>query len=261
MRLSNFHCGDVCVYALSLPTYYDRVFHKRGTPQKRSTRTASLSVLMTPSAVAKILPPLLAVAIAVVVYTRRRRHPRQRSLVYSANSDLARDYAGDIFELVKECFPGEFDDTDATTDIVACLCGFHDESTCTWLLIFDEIDGKVDGRVCALALIVPYHDRLYLSTVCVTKCLRQRGLGTLLLRSASTYAKEVLNLDRLSGSVATTNRQDADRLKRYYQRLGGYTEPPPPMGDCERTTLRIDAPSGVATAFGVLAPTALAKGV
>ena len=121
-----------------------------------------------------------------------------------------------------------------------CLCGFHDEAACTWLFILDEDD---DDRMCALALVIPYHDRLYLSTLAVKPRLRRQGLGTLLLRSASAYAKDVLHLDRLSGSVDATREADASRLKRYYEALGGQMEPPPPMGasgdEFGRTTLRI----------------------
>ena len=204
-----------------------------------------------------------AAAAALIVYISHRRRalrksPR-RTVYYATSAFVHKHLATEVLNLVKQCFPTALDEDDSAESIVSCLCGFHDEELCTWLFLLDENN---NDRVDALALVIPYHDRLYLSTVGVAPHCQRRGLGTLLLRSASAYAKEVLRLDRLSGSVDATKEVDAPRLKRYYEGLGGQMEPPPPMGGdafAGRTTLRIDAPSGPITSRGVPPPVPLLR--
>jgi ribosomal protein S18 acetylase RimI-like enzyme len=202
-------------------------------------------IFLMQRAVAASAAVLLALA---YLYARRRRQAAVS--VYRASTRDARAHAEGIFNLVNKCFPGHFDDEDKC-DICGCLCGFHDEDRAAWLLVFDP-----EYRLCALSLIVPYHDRLYISSLCVAPRYQRQGLGTLLLRSASAYAKECLHLDRVSGSVAVTELT-AERLQRYYERLGGKAEPPPPMQGSAPTTLRLDALSGAPTSAGVPPPTPL----
>ena len=205
-----------------------------------------------------IVVAIVAVAITSAAILHRRRHTLAR-LVYVASSSFVREhYAAQVFALVKDGFPDDIEDDDRD-DIVGCLVGFHDEECCKWLVIPADA-----GTMCALALVVPYHDRLYISTVCVASCWRRQGLATILLRSASIYAKEVLNLERLSGSIALARQHNAIRLQRFYKRLGGAVEPLPPMeggAGCERTTMRIDAPSGAVTAHGVPLPAPIERAV
>ena len=211
--------------------------NKKMSIEKRAAAVAAVSAVV-------------AAAVGLMLYRQRRALSQSQRAVYFATSSATREHLSqELFALVKECFPDDIDEEDAT-DIVSCLCGFHDEESCTWLFTFDDHE-----RVCAVAMVVSYHDRLYLSTVGVAVQSRCRGLGTLLLRSASAYAKDVLRLDRLSGSVATTHPSEASRLKRYYERLGGTALPPPPSsGALQPTTLRIDAPSGPSTACGTPPP-------
>lgn len=211
---------------------------------------------------ATTLAAATAAAAIIAYHVSRRRAPlrnSRRTVYYAPSAFVHKHIANEVLGIVKQCFPTALDDDDNASTIVSCLCGFHDEDACTWLLIMDDTSSN-NHRVVALALVIPYHDRLYLSTVGVAPHCQRQGLGTLLLRSASAYAKEVLRLNRLSGSVDATREMDASRLQRYYEALGGQMEPPPPMGGDAfpgRTTLRIDAPSGPTTARGVRPPVPL----
>ena len=107
-------------------------------------------------------------------------------------------------------------------------------------LIFDE-----GQRVCALSMVVSYHDRLYLSTVGVAMCSGSRArLSTAI---GECVRPRVLRLDRLSGSVATTHPLGLAPEALYELQWHGSTASAS-SGALQPTTLRIDAPSGPSTA-------------
>ena len=83
-------------------------------------------------------------------------------------------HAEALRELATACYPGA---VPADGDVLSALAGpWHDLSACEWLLAFDG------SAVVGMALLVPYHDALQLSTLAVAPRVRRRGLGARLIR-------------------------------------------------------------------------------
>lgn len=206
-----------------------------------------------------LLPMAAGAAIAAVLLSRRwwRRLAAEwhYCTVVVASTAAAQAHALAIRQLVEICFPDDVaGDEDARAalqrDALDVLAGFHDVEQCEWLLAFKEND------VIGLAMVVPYHDSLYVASLCVVPAHRGRGVGAYLMRSASALAAE-RGSPALSGSVGG----GSDLLVGYYRALGGDLQPGhaiaaagAPVPVCRR----LRAPSGFATSRGVLAPKRLA---
>eukprot|EP00316_Scyphosphaera_apsteinii_P009298 CAMPEP_0119298066 /NCGR_PEP_ID=MMETSP1333-20130426/287_1 /TAXON_ID=418940 /ORGANISM="Scyphosphaera apsteinii, Strain RCC1455" /LENGTH=239 /DNA_ID=CAMNT_0007299073 /DNA_START=152 /DNA_END=871 /DNA_ORIENTATION=+ len=173
-----------------------------------------------------------------------------------ANYSAAHSFAGSIKALAVKCFPTEFEngvldacsDEDACKDVLNTLSGFHSVEDCQWLLAMRQ------ELVLGLAMLVPYHDSLYVASLCVDPAHRRQGLGALLMRSASAHAHQ-LGLPSLCGTVTNSN-SNAKHLVDFYQRLGGSVEKNHAVCSQSTTLLsqRLRAPSGPATAHGVRPP-------
>ena len=115
----------------------------------------------------------------------------------------ASQHAEALRELATACYPGA---VPADGDVLSALAGpWHDLSACEWLLAFDG------SAVVGMALLVPYHDALQLSTLAVAPRVRRRGLGARLQEATRRRAIE-LGLPRVCGSV---DADASDLLKRY----------------------------------------------
>ena len=123
-------------------------------------------------------------------------------IVRLSSADVSQ-YAEALRELAAACFPGA---VPADGDVLSALAGpWHDLCACEWLLAFDG------SAVVGMALLVPYHDALQLSTLAVAPRVRRRGLGARLQEATRRRAIE-LGLPRVCGSV---DADAADLLKRY----------------------------------------------
>ena len=123
-------------------------------------------------------------------------------IVRLSSADVSQ-HAEALRELAAACFPGA---VPADGDVLSALAGpWHDLSACEWLLAFDG------SAVVGMALLVPYHDALQLSTLAVAPRVRRRGLGARLQEATRRRAIE-LGLPRVCGSV---DADAADLLKRY----------------------------------------------
>ena len=116
-------------------------------------------------------------------------------VVEVASSAEAEVSATAIRDLAVACFPADFLDggADAAT-IVDALCGFHDAAACEFLLARDG------AALVAMATVIPYHDALYVATLCVAPARRRSGLARVVCRVAAAHARD-LGLDRLTGTV------------------------------------------------------------
>ena len=172
-------------------------------------------------------------------------------VVVLAVGKAARAHAGSIRSISLACFPEEFADADAKVemenDTLGVLAGFHDVDVCQWLLAMQG------GETIGVAMLVPYHDSLYVSSLAVLQQHRKRGIGSLLMRSASAHAAK-MGLPALSGSVSGSKH-----LIRYYTALGGQLQREHAIASDGALVpaTRMRAPSGAATAHGVAAPLAL----
>lgn len=201
---------------------------------------------------------LASLAIAAVLAARQRRRKTPNVTVVAADWRFALQHATEIVALVASCFPDDGLDTANVADTLDVLSGFHDPQDCQWLFAFGA-EPTASGRqpIVGLAMMVPYHDSLYVCSLCVHHSLRRRGLGALLMRSASAHAHRT-GLPNLSGSVAT----DSAHLLRFYAALGAQFEPTFAIGSAGATVSqqRLRAPSGPATALDVPAPRWAASG-
>jgi len=153
--------------------------------------------------------------------------------VWVCGTPACRSIAGTVAGLMAASFR-EFSADDE--DPIGSLCGFHDEQACQWLLLCDG------GVALGLAMLVQYHDSMYVASLCVSPAHRGSGGGSLLLRSASALAQS-LGLRKLSGSVAG----DAASLRSFYSRLGASPVNGSQMGSVGAVVqppVRLEAPSG-----------------
>lgn len=165
-----------------------------------------------------------------------------------------------IRALMVDAFPENADALAESDDVIDNLLGFHIAEHTRWLFCYTNgqdasargarsADG---GRLVGVAMLVTYHDSLFVANIAVDSSVRGRGLGSLLMRSASALAAD-LGLPRVAGSVPS----DAAHLERLYARLGGTAHPPEPCSDgavVRAPTRRWDAPSGKPTARDTPAP-------
>lgn len=167
------------------------------------------------------------------------------STVTVGSCNDARRVEADVLALVLTAFPERASDLEyGSGDIIDNLCGFHEPNDCLWLLCF------ISGRLCAFAMVVEYHDSLYVSSLAVHASLRGCGLGSHIMRSASALAAS-RGLPKVSGSVSSTS----PHLARLYARLGGVALPPPQSsGDTVVPSQRWEAPSGRPTAHNTRVP-------
>jgi ribosomal protein S18 acetylase RimI-like enzyme len=151
--------------------------------------------------------------------------------------------------VVECCFPDAVADEEAQaaleSDALEVLSGFHNLEDCQWLLAFRA------GVVVGIVMLVPYHDSMFVSNLGVSFAHRRRGVGAMLMRSASAHAA-ARGLPALSGTVFG-GRTD---LVRYYARLGGTVQPDFAIAaaGAPATAARLRAPSGALTACAVALP-------
>lgn len=174
--------------------------------------------------------------------------PQKEIITYCSAANAA-VHADSIRRLAHECFPSEFaageDSEDEDEDIVQTLCGLHELEQSYF--IFCRSPGPAE--VVAFALLFRYDSALYVSTLCVTRACRRRGLGSKVMRSASSLAAS-MGLPSLTGSIDAS----AMHLSRFYERLGATARPSGAGPGAVTYTRRLDAPSGPATAAGVTSP-------
>ena len=191
----------------------------------------------------------------LLALARTRRNARRRLLeayrVCTASSAAASIHLGDIARLVRSCFPEEFAGAEASEELardpLGALAGFHELRDCEWLLAL-----TIDGQLIGLAMTVAYHDSLYVASLCVAHEHRGRGVGSLLMRSASSHAAS-RGLPALSGSVFGGSTSLTD----FYVALGGTLEVGYSLGAPGSAVVparRLRAPSGPTTALGVPPP-------
>ena len=133
-----------------------------------------------------------AAFVALIVGARYRRRTYHVSVATTA---AARLHEMAISHLVRSSFPEQLgEDEDASEDVMSDLSGFHDLETCEWLLAF------CDGKLVGMAMVVAYHDSLYVASLCVLHAHRGRGVGARIMRTASALAAS-RGLAALSGSV------------------------------------------------------------
>ena len=121
-----------------------------------------------------------AAFVALIVGARYRRRTYHVSV---ATTPAARLHNAAISHLVRSSFPEQLgEDEDASEDVMSDLSGFHDLETCEWLLAF------CDGKLVGMAMVVAYHDSLYVASLCVLHAHRGRGVGARIMRTASALA-------------------------------------------------------------------------
>lgn len=190
--------------------------------------------------------------LGVLTYARaraRRRARRYRVLV--ASTDVARQLSGPIRRLAFESFTIDGGSNDSSSDedaVIDNLLGFHDAARCEWLFgIASSPRGAppiAERELVALALLVSLHDSLYVGTLCVMPTERGRGLGSMLMRSASALA-HARGFSLVSGNVSSTDA----RLLQFYQRLGAVATAPTAVASngAQPKTVRLIARSGPLT--------------
>ena len=199
---------------------------------------------------------VVGAALLALHYLRRQRRQRQCCRFVVASSSVARRFSPAIKGLIECSFPEDLADEDTRAameeDALSVLCGFHDVDACEWLL---AIQG---AHVVGLAMLVKYHDTLFVSSLCVLPEHRGCGIGSRLMRSASSYA-EAHGLGALSGSVKAAHQASerrTEQLVQFYMRLGGTVD----TGNCMASPQspppqqRLRAPSGRPTSKGIPAP-------
>jgi len=130
--------------------------------------------------------PLLGTAAVIVAlsYLKRRRVGSSCKIVY-ATSTQACGFMSALRRLIELSFPEDVSDEDTRTamneDALSVLSGFHDVDQCEWLLAMHN------GQLIGIAMMVAYHDSLYVSSLCVLPTHRGRGVGSKLMRSASAH--------------------------------------------------------------------------
>jgi ribosomal protein S18 acetylase RimI-like enzyme len=199
-----------------------------------------------------------AIAIGALLWRLHRARLRisRPRMIMVASTSAARAHEAAIRDLVLASFSEQFEDAhtraELETDALDVLAGFHDAADCEWLLAMTPC-----GALVGLAMTAPYHDSLYVASLCVAPEERGRGLGRQLMRSASAHAA-ARGLDALSGSVVG----GADRLIRFYTALGGSIEPNHAIASAgaPQPMTRLRAPSGPQTAKGVPPPIHLPAG-
>ena len=185
-----------------------------------------------------------AAFVALIVGARYRRRTYHVSVATTA---AARLHDAAISHLVRSSFPEQLgEDEDASEDVMSDLSGFHDLETCEWLLAF------CDGKLVGMAMVVAYHDSLYVASLCVLHAHRGRGVGARIMRTASALAAS-RGLAALSGSVFGGSA----RLVSFYVSLGGQLEADHSIvapGSSVVAAKRLRAPSGPQTALDVPPP-------
>ena len=200
---------------------------------------------------------LVVIGLTIVIGRWMRHYNRRRvscTVQVATTPSVRAHHMHAIRALVVSCFPDDFETSGGASDqedILDVLAGFHDSADCEWLLAFD-------GALIGLAMVVAYHDSLYVSSLCVLPHRRRHGVGSYLMRSASAYANS-RGLDWLSGSVACGPNQQ--QLVRLYTRLGGQVQADHALASqgALQPAQRLRAVSGTATSHGV--PTPVAYGV
>ena len=197
-----------------------------------------LAAWMTPREA--LVGAALAAALLLASASRRRR---RRIRLVIASTTVARKHIPAISRLIIASFPGEaasaIDDED---DVLSVLAGFHEVDECEWLLAIDEHE-----EIVGMAMVVQYHDSLYVASLCVLPARRGKGVGSRLMRSASALAAQ-RGLPSLSGSVFG----GSERLVRFYQSLGGQLEAGHSVAapGSPQPAQRLRARAGPATALG-----------
>lgn len=200
----------------------------------------SLEALLLSAAVASAV----ITTIFIIARSKKRRTPPHRIVV--VNTIDCRVYRTDLIQLVRSSFPESAEAVEDGTDVLESLCGFHEPNDCEWLLSF------VNEHVVGMAMIVEYHDSLYVASLCVLPAFRGCGLGSRLMRSASALAYS-RGLKALSGSVFGGSA----RLIAFYEELGGSIEANFSSGGTRSSVVpaqRLRAPSGRTTARDVPPP-------
>lgn len=115
-----------------------------------------------------------------------------------------------IRQLLFECFPNDdWGDAaeESNSDFISTICGFHDEEQCQFLVLAeapppsdDDLGKKspndgalglsVGFKAVGFAILTPYHNAVYVASLCVKASHRGRGLATQLLFEAQTLAWE-----------------------------------------------------------------------
>ena len=149
-------------------------------------------------------------------------HRKIQPQIVLASTHEARAHETAITHLVSTAFPAdagalEEEEGEDKEDVLSSLCGFHELEACEWLLAFGDEHGQ--ATIVGMAMVVAYHDSLYVSSLCVLPGHRGCGLGSRIMRSASALAA-ARGLSALSGSVIGGSA----RLVRFYEQLGGELE-------------------------------------
>jgi len=108
-----------------------------------------------------------------------------------------------IRQLLFGCFPNDdWGDAaeESSSDFISTICGFHDEEQCQFLVLAeapptsdDDSGGKKnpnDIKAVGFAILTPYHNAVYVASLCVKPSHRGRGLASQLLFEAQTLAWE-----------------------------------------------------------------------
>ena len=186
------------------------------------------------------------VSASFVAFIAAARLRRRRYHTILVSTSAARQQAAAIDVLVRTSFPEAFVGDVITEDVLEELSGFHDLDDCEWLLAF------CDQQVIGMAMVVAYHDSLYVASLCVLHQHRGRGVGARLMRTASASAAS-RGLPALSGSVFG----GSTRLIDFYVGLGGHLEAGHSIvapGSAIVAAQRLRAPSGLQTARDVPPP-------
>ena len=163
-------------------------------------------------ALVKLLPIAAAAGFVVAIRLRRRWYAQIKCHVTVSSAAEAATFSSAIRHLILQCFPEDIDSEDARASLennpLEVLSGFHDVDDCEWLLAFDH-----SAHLIGLAMTVPYHDSLYVASLCVLPEHQGRGVGSKLMRSASAHAA-ARGLPALSGSVRRSRHHDTQRATR-----------------------------------------------